>query len=91
MWRSERVSVVDAAFGAEITAPTLEGDVNVRVPAGTQPGAVLRIRGKGLPTSGQSGRGDLLLRIDVDVPTRLGDEERSLYERLRDLTGKNKS
>ena len=90
LWRGERVSVADAALGAEITAPTLEKDVNVHVPAGTQPGAVLRIRGKGLPTTGRSGRGDLLLRIDVVVPTKLSDEERLLYEQLRGLTGKKK-
>jgi len=51
---------------------------------------VLRIRGKGLPTTGRSGRGDLLLRIDVVVPTKLSDEERLLYEQLRGLTGKKK-
>lgn len=88
VWRIEKVSVTDAALGAEITAPTLDGEINVHIPPGTQPGAVLRIRGKGLPSVGRSGRGDLLLRIEVEVPKRLGDEERTLYERLRDLTRK---
>lgn len=91
LWRIERVSIADAALGIEVTAPTLEGEVNVRIPAGTQPGAVLRVRGKGLPVVGRSGRGDLLLRIDVEVPAKLGDEERSLYERLRELARKNKA
>ena len=85
LWRIERVSVADVALGTEITTPTLEGGVKVHVPSGTQPGSVLRIGGKGLPIVGQSGRGDILLRINVEVPTTLGDGERSLYEQLRKL------
>jgi len=87
LWRIERAAIAEAVLGAEITAPTLEGGIKVRIPPGTQPGSVLRVRGKGLPVAGRSGRGDLLLRIEVDVPTALSDAERRLYEQLRDLGG----
>lgn len=56
------------------------------IPPGIQPGAVLRIKGKGLPEFGNGRRGELYLRIEV--PERLGREERELYERLRAIGGK---
>ena len=88
LWRIENASIADAVLGAETTVPTLEGGVKVHIPPGTQPGSVLRIGGKGLPIAGRSSRGDILLRIDVDIPTKLGNKERSLYEQLRELTPK---
>jgi len=65
--------------------PTLNGALEVTVPPGMQPGAVLRLRGKGLPRYGGRGRGDINLRIEVLVPERTTAEERELYERLRAL------
>jgi molecular chaperone DnaJ len=56
----------------------------VTVPPGTQPGEILRLRGKGLPVYGQRYRGDLNLRIAVNLPEALTAEERELYERLRE-------
>lgn len=87
LWRVETLSVVDAVLGTELTVPTLEGSVAVTVPPGTQPGGILRLRGKGLPVFGSKRRGDLNLRIDVRVPERLSREERELYARLRALSG----
>lgn len=60
----------------------------VTIPPGTQPGAVLRLKGKDLPEFGNGRHGELYLRIEVRVPERLSREERELYERLRALGGK---
>lgn len=87
LWRSETISIADAVLGTEIKVPTLDGVVDVTVPAGTQPGEVLRLRGKGLPHFGRRERGDLHLRIEIKIPERLSSEERELYERLRALNG----
>ncbi len=71
-----------AALGGTIPIPALEGDVELTVPAGTQPGAVLRLRGKGMPRLRYRSRGDLLVRVNVRVPTRLSAEERELIVKL---------
>lgn len=82
LWRVEHIEVADAALGTTLRVPTLDGDIEVKVPVGTQPDEVLRLRGKGLSTFG-GGRGDLKLRIQVHVPERLTARERVLYEQLR--------
>ncbi len=83
LWRSETIEVADAALGTTRTVPTLEGDVAVTVPPGTQPDTVLRLRCKGLPRFHSAGRGDLNVRVQVHVPERLEPRERELYEALR--------
>jgi molecular chaperone DnaJ len=83
LWRTEMLAVPDAVLGTTLKVPTLEAPVELRVPAGTQPDAVLRVRGKGLPHFGTKRRGDLHIRVQVAVPQRLSAAERSLYERLR--------
>lgn len=85
LWRAQDLSVADAVLGTELAVPTLDGGASVTVPAGTQPDTVLRLRGKGLPHFGHSGRGDLLLRMRVRVPERPSAAERRLYEQLRQL------
>lgn len=85
LWRDERIDVTDAVLGMELTVPTLDGPVVVKVPAGTQPDAQLRLRGKGLPRFGAKGKGDLYVRLALRVPDKLSAEERRLYERLRAL------
>ena len=85
LWRREVLEVVDAVLGTRLKVPTLEGKVDVRVPAGTQPDEVLRLRGKGLPEFGGGGRGDLNIRIQVNIPESPSTEERALYEQLRAL------
>jgi molecular chaperone DnaJ len=87
LWRIDTISVADAVLGTSLETPTLDGNVAVTVPPGTQPDAVLRVRGKGLPGPGTGRRGDLYLRLRVQVPTRVLAEERKLYERLRALAG----
>ena len=77
------ISVTEAALGAELKVPTLEGDpVTVRVPAGTQPGQVLRVRGRGVPAAGRRGAGDLLVTLQVVVPEHLSHKQRKAFESL---------
>ncbi|HEY8506043.1 MAG TPA: DnaJ C-terminal domain-containing protein, partial [Gemmataceae bacterium] len=83
LWRTETLSIPDAVLGTQVEVPTLEGRATVTVPAGTQPGEVLRLAGKGLPEFGGGKRGDLYLALRVRIPKRLTPEERELYERLR--------
>jgi molecular chaperone DnaJ len=86
LWRAETLSVVDAVLGTRLEVVTLDGPTTVTIPPGTQPDTVLRLRSKGLPVFGGSGRGDLYLRVQVRVPDRLSPTERDLYERLRSLS-----
>jgi molecular chaperone DnaJ len=81
------VTVVDvpaprAALGAKVTVPTLEGETEVEIDAGTQPGETLRVRHEGLPSLRRGSRGDLRVVINVVVPRRLSGEQRDLLERL---------
>lgn len=87
LWRSETVKLVEAVLGTRLKVPTLDGTIEVNVPAGTQPDTVLRLRGKGLPSFGGDYRGDLNLRIEVHIPEHLSAKARKLYEQLRDLQG----
>ena len=76
------VPFVQAALGAEVEVPTLDGKVTIRVPEGTQSGKVVRLRGKGVPTLSNRSRGDQLCRIFVEVPTKLTDRQRQLLEQF---------
>lgn len=89
LWRREVISVADAVLGAKLRVPTLGGDVDVSVPAGTQADEVLRLRGKGLPEFGRQGHGDLNIRVQIHIPEKTSAEERALYEQLRVLGEKN--
>lgn len=86
--RAETLPLVDAVLGTTLTVPTLGGSASVTVPPGTQPDAMLRLKGKGLPEFGSGRHGDMYLRITVQVPEHLSREERELYERLRAIGGK---
>jgi molecular chaperone DnaJ len=87
LWREETISIPDAVLGTSLTVPTLDADASVTVPPGTQPDAVLRLRGKGLPRFQEKGRGDLYLRVKVHVPERLSTKERELYDKLQAMGG----
>jgi molecular chaperone DnaJ len=76
------VSFVQAALGADIEVPTLDGRAAIKIPAGTQPGATFRIKGKGVKNLQGYGHGDLHVRIQVEVPTRLNPEQKA---RLQDF------
>ena len=71
-----------AALGATLDVPTLEGEASVELPAGTQPGEVLTLRGQGMPALRNGRRGDLRVVVNVVVPRRLTDEQRDLVEQL---------
>lgn len=71
-----------AALGAEVQVPTLEGNTIVKIPAGTQPGEVIRLRGKGMPRLRGYSRGDLLVRVEIAVPEKLSQKQRALLEEL---------
>ena len=81
------VSFSQAALGARFTVPTPYGDESLEVPAGTQPGTVLQLRGKGLPRLGSSGTGDLLVRVHIWTPEKLSAEQEELFRQLAALEG----
>jgi molecular chaperone DnaJ len=76
------VSFPQAALGATLDVPTLEGKVKMRLPAGAQSGRVFRLRGKGLPVFGGYGKGDQLVTVVVEVPEKLTARQRRLLEDL---------
>jgi molecular chaperone DnaJ len=83
-----RLSPAQAALGDEISVPTIDGpETKLRVPAGAQHGQMVRVRAKGVPHLGSSGRGDQLVYLDVVVPRTLSKDQRRLYGQLRDLEG----
>lgn len=84
LWRSETITVADAALGTSLLVPTLDGHASLEVPPGTQLGTVLRLAGKGLPSFSGGEPGSLFVRVNVHIPERLSSEERQLYKRLRD-------
>ncbi len=89
------VAFVQAALGAEIEVPTLDGKVQLQIPEGTQSGRVLRLRGKGLPplqprldpAQLKKMRGDLYVRVYVEVPTKLNERQRELLEEFAAQSG----
>jgi molecular chaperone DnaJ len=80
------VSFPQAALGAVIEVPTLEGKVKVRIPAGTQSGRTLRLKGKGLYDRKGEGRGDQRVKIQIETPQNLTDRQRSLLEEFESLS-----
>ena len=81
------VSYVDAALGAKIEVPTPEGPISLKVPAGSQHGKLLKVKGRGAPNLKGGGKGDLLARLRLDVPEKLSKKERELLEELRKVSG----
>ena len=91
---SDLVSVVDvaapaAALGTTVSVPTLDGEERIDVPAGTQPGTVVTLRGKGMPAIGRRGRGDQQVVLNVVVPRNLSDRQRELLTELHDSLGED--
>lgn len=76
-----------AALGGDVAVPTLEGKANLKVPAGTQSGQIFKLRDKGIVNVNGRGRGDLLARLLVEVPTRLDSEQRRKLEEFAELCG----
>ena len=74
----------EAALGAEITAPTVDGRVSLKIPAGSQTGRVMPLGGRGLPARGKEQAGDLLYELKVLAPTDMTAKERTLMQQLAD-------
>jgi molecular chaperone DnaJ len=82
-----RLTVTDAALGTTIRVPALSGEIEVPIPAGTQPGEAHVLRGQGMPALSSSRRGDLYVRFDVVVPRRLTADQRQALEEFGRQTG----
>lgn len=78
------LSFPTAALGGAVEVPTIDGRVKVKIESGTQPGKVLRLRGKGLPNVNGYGTGDLLVNISVYVPEALNKEEKNILEKMEE-------
>ena len=76
------VSISDATLGSTAEIPTVDGKVKIKVEPGTQPGKILRLRGKGIPEVNGYGRGDLLVTVNVWIPRNISKDERSILEKL---------
>jgi molecular chaperone DnaJ len=87
----QTVTVTQAALGAEVKTETIDGAESLRIPGGTQPNQVFRLRGKGVPFLDGTGRGDHYVHVAVRVPTTLTDGQRALLEQLAALEGETPS
>lgn len=81
------VNVAQAALGAEVEVDTVDGPARLKIPAGTQPGKVLRLKGKGVPHLRGQGRGDQLVVVNVEIPKSLNADQRKLFEQLAKSLG----
>ncbi len=81
------VAMTQAALGVEFELETLEGPETLRIEAGTQPGQLIRLRGRGVPVLNGRGRGDLIVEVDVEVPQKLSAEEAELLAQLAAVRG----
>lgn len=78
VWYEKHVSFIQAILGSELQVPTLDGDVKYNMPAGTQPGEVFKLKGKGITRLNSIGRGDQFVKIVVDIPKELTSEQKHL-------------
>jgi molecular chaperone DnaJ len=78
-----------AALGGELRVPTLEGQAQLKIPAGTQSGSTFKLRGRGMPMLNTTARGDLMVRVLVEVPTALNGEQRKKLEEFAQLMGED--
>jgi molecular chaperone DnaJ len=81
------INIAQATLGAEIKVPTLEGEEKLVIPAGTQPGKIFKLRNKGIPHLRGSGKGDQLIIINIEIPSRLTADQRELFEQLAQTLG----
>jgi curved DNA-binding protein len=79
----------EAVLGAELSVPTLDGPIKLRIPSGSENGQQLRVRGRGLPKGKSGERGDFHATLTVHLPTQISAEERAIWEKLRDASSFN--
>ena len=82
LWHVLLISYPQAALGAEVSVPTLDGSTTVKIKPGTQAGETIRLKGKGMPRFRGYGKGDLLVRVGISVPEKLTSKQRALLEQL---------
>jgi molecular chaperone DnaJ len=83
------LTMVQAARGASVTVPTVDGEAELEFAPGTQPNEVRVLRGRGMPSLQRAGRGDHRVLVGVAVPRRLTDEQRELLDRFEQLSGED--
>ena len=83
------VSALDATLGCKIDVPTVHGDVELTIPQGTQTGTQFRLKGKGVKDLNSSNQGDQYVEVKIQVDEKLSREEKELYEKLRNIKGKD--
>jgi len=83
------ITLSKAILGAEVEVHTLEGKVEMKIPAGTQSGKIFRLRGKGIPDLHGRGTGDELVRVNIEIPAKLSPEQRKLIEEFARLSGED--
>ena len=89
IYSEQNVSYLDAILGASIKCPVVDGEVTIKVPPGTQPGQVMRLKGNGAPRLGNpESRGDHYVTVNVEIPKSISKEEEKLYKQLRELQDK---
>jgi molecular chaperone DnaJ len=81
------ISFTQAALGDEIIVPTLDGKAKMKIPGGTQNGHIFRLKGKGFPSLHSSGKGDQLVRIKIEVPTKITERQKQLLQEFAEISG----
>ena len=79
-----KIDIPTAILGDNVEIPTLSGKVSLSIDPGTQPGKILRLRGKGLPSYNDKTRGDILVKVEVCIPTKISDEEKEIISKLKE-------
>ncbi len=87
----QKINFAQATLGTDVEVPSLAGNLSLTIPAGTQGGTILRLKGKGIPHLQRYGRGDELIRVIVETPTGLSKEQRQLIEELAKTLSENSS
>ena len=91
VWYQTTISFAQAALGSELIVPTLDGNVKYSIPAGTQPGDVFKLKDRGIPNLNGRGRGDQLVKVNVEVPKKLTEKQKELLKQFdNDLNPHNK-
>jgi molecular chaperone DnaJ len=82
------INVAQAVLGADVLVPTIDGDEKLKIPAGTQPGKIFHLKGKGVPhVRSKHQRGDQMVMVNVAIPSKLTKEQRELFEKLAESLG----
>jgi molecular chaperone DnaJ len=77
------ISFPDAAFGAQVEVPTIDGKAKIKIPPGTQSGKIFRLKGKGFPALNSYEKGDELIHVNIWTPQQISPEEKSMLEKMQ--------